>query len=41
MIRVVKKDGSTVIISIGEEEDDPVFFVSDLLVHLSQEQMEM
>lgn len=37
---VVKKDGSTVIVSIGEEEDDPVFFVSDLLVHLSQEQME-
>lgn len=37
---VVKKDGSTVIISIGEEEDDPVFFISDLLVHLSQEQME-
>ena len=37
---VVKKDGSTVIVSIGEEEDDPVFFISDLLVHLSQEQME-
>ena len=37
---VVKKDGTTVIINIGEEEDDPVFFVSDLLVHLSGEQME-
>lgn len=37
---VVKKDGTTVIINIGEEEDDPVFFISDLLVHLSSEQME-
>ena len=37
---VVKKDGSTVIINIGEDEDDPVFFVSDLLIHLAQEQME-
>ena len=34
---VVKKDGTTVELSIGEEEDDPVFFVSDLLIHLSQE----
>lgn len=37
---VVKKDGTTVEIHIGEEEDDPVFFVSDLLIHLAQEQME-
>ena len=37
---VVKKDGSTVEINIGENEDDPVFFVSDLLIHLSQEQLE-
>lgn len=37
---VVKKDGTTVEIRIGEEEDDPVFFVSDLLIHLAQEQME-
>ena len=37
---VVKKDGTTVEISIGEEEDDPVFFISDLLVHLAQEQLE-
>ena len=37
---VVKKDGTTVELSIGEEEDDPVFFVSDLLIHLSQEQLE-
>ena len=37
---IVKKDGTTVEISIGEEEDDPVFFISDLLVHLSAEQLE-
>lgn len=37
---VVKKDGSKVNVNIGEEEDDPVFFISDLLVHLSAEQLE-
>ncbi|MCI5955291.1 MAG: aminopeptidase [Lachnospiraceae bacterium] len=37
---VVKKDGTTVELNIGENEDDPVFFVSDLLVHLAAEQME-
>lgn len=37
---VIKKDGTTVIINIGEKEDDPVFFISDLLIHLAQEQME-
>lgn len=37
---VVKKDGTTVIINVGEKKDDPVFFVSDLLAHLAQEQME-
>ena len=37
---VVKKDGTTVILTIGEEEDDPVFFISDLLIHLASEQME-
>ena len=36
---VVKKSGETVILNIGEEEDDPVFFISDLLPHLAQEQM--
>ena len=36
----VKKDGSTVQICIGEKEDDPVVGVSDLLIHLSQEQMQ-
>ena len=37
---VVKSDGTTVEINIGEEEDDPVFFVSDLLIHLAGEQLE-
>ena len=37
---IVKKDGTTVIVDIGENEDDPVFFVSDLLVHLAQEQLD-
>ena len=35
---VAKKDGSVVQICIGEKENDPVFGVSDLLIHLSQEQ---
>ena len=34
---VAKKDGSIVEINIGENEDDPVFFISDLLIHLSAE----
>lgn len=37
---VAKKDGTTVIINLGEEDTDPVFFISDLLIHLSQEQLE-
>ncbi|MBR6442668.1 MAG: aminopeptidase [Clostridia bacterium] len=36
---VVKKDGTTVNISIGEKEDDPVVGISDLLPHLAQDQM--
>ena len=35
----VKKDGTKVTISIGEDENDPVFFISDLLPHLAQEQV--
>jgi len=37
---VVKKDGTTIELNIGEDEDDPVFFVSDLLIHLAGEQLE-
>ena len=36
---VVKPDGTKITISIGENDDDPVFIISDLLVHLSGEQM--
>ena len=36
---VVRKDGTKVQISIGEKDDDPVVGISDLLIHLSQEQM--
>ena len=36
---VVKKDGSIIKINIGEKPEDPVFCVTDLLIHLSQEQM--
>ena len=35
---VAKKDGSVVNLCIGEGENDPVFGVTDLLIHLSQEQ---
>lgn len=37
---VVKKDGSIVEIAIGEKDTDPVFCVSDLLIHLAGEQQE-
>lgn len=34
---VVLKDGTKVSVTIGEKEDDPVFYITDLLPHLSQE----
>jgi aspartyl aminopeptidase len=34
----VKKDGTTVTVNVGEDENDPVFVVNDLLPHLSGEQ---
>ena len=37
---VVKKDGSQITLNIGEKDDDPVFFISDLLPHLGKDQME-
>ncbi len=37
---VAKTDGTTVEISIGEEDDEPVFTVTDILIHLASEQME-
>lgn len=37
---VVKKDGSVIDVVIGEKENDPVFCVTDLLIHLAGEQQE-
>ncbi|MBR1439674.1 MAG: aminopeptidase [Lachnospiraceae bacterium] len=37
---IAKKDGSIVELRLGEDEDDPVFFVSDLLIHLAGKQLE-
>lgn len=37
---IIQKDGTTVEVNVGESEDDPVFFISDLLVHLAGEQLE-
>ncbi|MBR7122288.1 MAG: aminopeptidase [Oscillospiraceae bacterium] len=36
---VCRKDGTTVTVTIGEADTDPVLVVSDLLVHLSADQM--
>ena len=36
---VCRKDGSTVTITIGEDDNDPIFVVSDLLIHLAADQM--
>ncbi|MGE4572231.1 MAG: aminopeptidase [Candidatus Izemoplasmatales bacterium] len=36
---VCKKDGSSIIINIGEDDNDPVLGITDLLVHLSSDQM--
>ena len=36
----VKKDGTVVNVCIGEDKDDPIFCVTDLLIHLSQENMD-
>ncbi|MBR4309153.1 MAG: dephospho-CoA kinase, partial [Oscillospiraceae bacterium] len=36
---VVKKDGSVINITVGEDPTDPVFCVTDLLIHLSADQM--
>lgn len=37
---VAKKDGTNVSISIGEKEDEPVFVITDLLVHLAGKQLD-
>ena len=37
---VAMKDGSRVEVCVGEKEDEPVFAVTDLLIHLAAKQME-
>ena len=36
---VCKKDGTTINVSIGEKQDDPVLGISDLLIHLAKDQL--
>lgn len=37
---VVKKDGTSVKITVGEDEEDPVVYITDLLIHLAGKQMQ-
>ncbi len=37
---VCKKDGTTITVNIGEDPTDPVFGISDLLIHLAADQMD-
>ncbi len=37
---IVKKDGTSLTVTVGEDENEPVFCVTDLLPHLAKEQME-
>lgn len=37
---IVKKDGTVAEVNIGEKDTDPVFTITDLLVHLAAKQME-
>jgi len=37
---IIKKNGEAVEVSIGEDENDPVFTITDLLPHLAKDQME-
>ena len=36
---VCRKDGTTVTVTIGEDDNDPILMVSDLLIHLAADQM--
>lgn len=37
---ICKKDGTVLDVAIGEDENDPVFCISDLLIHLSADQLD-
>lgn len=36
---ISRKDGSSIYLNIGENEDDPIFYITDLLPHLGSDQM--
>lgn len=36
---IVKKDGETLKVTVGEDEEDPVVYITDLLIHLAGKQM--
>ncbi len=36
---ICRKDGTSITVTIGEEESDPIFYVTDLLPHLAADQM--
>ena len=37
---VCRKDGTTVTVTIGEDDEDPILMVTDLLIHLSADQLQ-
>ncbi len=37
---IVKPNGEKICVNIGEDENDPIFVITDLLPHLAQDQME-
>lgn len=37
---VAKKDGSVVQVNIGEDENDPIVYITDLLIHLAGKQLQ-
>lgn len=36
---IIKHDGTKIEVTIGEDENDPIFYISDLLPHLAADQM--
>lgn len=37
---IAKKDGTVIQVNIGEDESDPVLYITDLLIHLSSQQLQ-
>ncbi|WP_300409272.1 aminopeptidase [Lagierella sp.] len=35
---IITRDGKTLNLAIGEKEDDPIFYITDLLIHLAKDQ---